>query len=281
MKTSLPKLPEKTFPIEIFAVIAALLIFVVNVSDTFAAADPAVIERGYEIAARSDRSDRGFGDSRVEMQMILRNAAGQETTRTLWLDTLEITDENLGDRSIIVFDTPADIEGTALLSHAKILDPDDQWLYLPALKRIKRISSANKSDPFVGSEFAYEDLSSQEVEKYTYKWLRDEAINDHDVFVIERFPQYKNSGYTRQISWMDKKMYQPRKVEYYDRKNTSLKTLVFSEYQQYLDQYWRAGKMKMVNHQTGKRTDLIWENYQYKNELGDRDFDRNTLKRAR
>ena len=67
--------------------------------------------------------------------MILRNAAGDETSRKLSLKTLEITDESVGDQSLIVFDTPRDIEGTALLSHAKILDPDDQWLYLPALKR--------------------------------------------------------------------------------------------------------------------------------------------------
>jgi len=195
------------------------------------------------------------------------------------LKSLEVDGD--GDKSLTIFDNPKDIKGTAFLSHTHPLKPDDQWLYLPALKRIKRISSANKSGPFVGSEFAYEDLSSQEVEKYTYKWLRDEVIDGHDVFVIERFPQYKNSGYTRQISWMDKEMYQPRKVEFYDRKNTLLKTLVSSDYAQYLDQYWRPGKMEMLNHQTGKRTDLIWENYQYKNELGDRDFDRNTLKRAR
>jgi hypothetical protein len=186
-----------------------------------------------------------------------------------------------GDKSLTIFDNPRDIKGTAFLSHTHALNPDDQWLYLPALKRIKRISSANKSGPFVGSEFAYEDLSSQEVEKYTYKWLRDETLDGHEVFVIERFPQYKNSGYTRQISWLDKEMYKRRKVEFYDRKNTLLKTLVSSDYKQYLDQYWRPGKMEMVNHQTGKKTDIIWENLQFKNGLGNRDFDRNTLKRAR
>ena len=78
-------------------------------------------EQGYEIAARSDRSDRGFGDSKVNLKMILRNAAGAEATRTLEFRTLEIPDEDLGDNSLIIFDTPRDIDGTALLSHAKIL----------------------------------------------------------------------------------------------------------------------------------------------------------------
>ena len=99
-------------------------------------------EAGFEVAARSDRSDRGFGDSRVQLKMILRNAAGQETTRELEITTLEIPDEDVGDKSLVVFSTPRDIDGTALLSFARILEPDDQWLYLPALKRTKRISSA-------------------------------------------------------------------------------------------------------------------------------------------
>ena len=90
-------------------------------------------QRGFDIAARSDRTDLGFGDSEVELQMVLRNAAGQEATRALRIATLEKPDETVGDKSLVVFDTPRDIEGTALLSHAKILDPDDQWLFLPAL----------------------------------------------------------------------------------------------------------------------------------------------------
>ena len=236
-------------------------------------------EKGLAIAVEADKRDTGWVDQTADLEMILTNKHGESSRRTMRLKSLEVNGD--GDKSLTIFDNPRDIKGTAFLSHTHPLKPDDQWLYLPALKRIKRISSANKSGPFVGSEFAYEDLSSQEVEKYTYKWLRDEVIDGHDVFVIERFPQYKNSGYTRQISWMDKEMYQPRKIEFYDRKNTLLKTLVSSDYEQYLNQYWRPGTMEMVNHQTGKKTDLIWKDYQFKNGLGDRDFDRNTLKRAR
>ena len=84
----------------------------------------------------------------------------------LSLRTLEVPDESVGDKSLIIFDSPRDIKGTALLSYAKILDPDDQWLYLPALKRVKRISSVNKSGPFVGSEFAFEDFTALELNKY-------------------------------------------------------------------------------------------------------------------
>ena len=76
----------------------------------------------------------------------------------------------------------------------------------------------------MGSEFAYEDISSQEVEKYTYKYLRDETIDGQDCFVIERYPVYKHSGYTRMVTWVDKKMYQPIKIEFFDRKKSLLKT---------------------------------------------------------
>ena len=236
-------------------------------------------EKGLAIAIEADERDNGWVDQIADMNMILKNRQGETSTRDMRITTLEV--DNDGDKSLLVFDNPRDIKGTAFLSHTHSLTPDDQWLYLPALKRVKRISSSNKSGPFVGSEFAYEDLSSQEVEKYTYKWLRDETIDDRDNFVIERYPQYKHSGYTRQIVWLDKEMYQPNKFEFYDRKNALLKTLLFLDYQQYLRQYWRPDRMQMTNHQTGKSTVLTWTDYQFKNGLTDRDFDKNTLKRAR
>ena len=119
--------------------------------------------------------------------MVLRNAAGQETTRELFFRTLEKESEQVGDKSLVVFRTPRDVEGTALLSHAKITDQDDQWLYLPALKRVKRISSANKSGPFVGSEFAFEDFTATELNKYTYNYLLSEEVDGMMMDVVERF----------------------------------------------------------------------------------------------
>ena len=139
------------------------------------------------------------------MKMILRNRQGQESLRDIRIKTLEVSGD--GDKSLSIFDNPRDIKGTAFLSYTHALKPDDQWLFLPALKRTKRIASANKSGPFMGSEFAYEDLTSQEVEKYSYKWLRDELIDDRDTWVIETYPQYENSGYTRRVVWMDQTMY--------------------------------------------------------------------------
>ena len=235
--------------------------------------------KGIEISARSDRSDRGFGDSRVRLEMVLRNAAGKESRRQMEITTLEIPDESIGDKGLIVFSSPRDIDGTALLSHAKILDPDDQWMYLPALKRVKRISSRNKSGPFVGSEFAFEDITGQELNKYEHVWLRTETFAGLTCDVIDRTPRYENSGYTKQIAWIDQTDHQLRKIEFYDRKGSLLKTLTYEKYRLYDGKYWRARIFRMVNHQNGKSTDLIYDEYEFGIGLRDRDFVRGALKR--
>jgi len=245
--------------------------------------DPA--ERGLAIAIESDARDQGFGDSSAEMSMILRNTQGEESVRELRQRTLENADPEDGDLSLIIFDRPRDVAGTALLTHAHLLEDDDQWLYLPAIARERRISSSNKSGPFLGSEFAYEDFSSTEVGKYDYMWLRDEACpepySELTCHVTERFPLYENSGYTRQIVWTDTDEYLPRQVEYYNRRDDLLKTLTFLDYRLYLDHFWRAHELNMVNHLTGKSTSLTWSNFEFQTGLAEDDFTRASLRRAR
>jgi len=236
-------------------------------------------EQGLAIAQEADMRDSGYKNYTNDVKMILKNKQGQESIREIRSKTLEVDGD--GDKSLTIFDKPRDIKGTALLSFTHKEGADDQWLYLPALKRVKRIASDNKSGPFMGSEFAYEDITSQEVEKYTYKFLKDDTLDGMDVFVFERYPVDRKSGYTRQIIWMDKENYKERKIEYYDRKNALLKTLVFADYNLYRDKFYRAQDMHMVNHQTGKSTRLLQSNYNFDVELSDRDFDKNSLKRAR
>ncbi|MCU7845685.1 MAG: outer membrane lipoprotein-sorting protein [Candidatus Thiodiazotropha sp. (ex Monitilora ramsayi)] len=236
-------------------------------------------ERGLVIAQEIERRDTGFHDFKATMTMLLKNKHGEESLRDMRNQTLEV--ENDGDKTLVVFDQPRDVKGTALLSFSHKTGDDDQWLYLPALKRVKRIASRNKSGPFMGSEFAYEDISSQEVEKYTYKFIEENDFEGIPTYLLERYPVDSNSGYTRQQVWVDKEQYIPLKIDYYDRKNALLKTLVFRGYQQYLDQYWRADQMFMENHQTGKSTLLSWKKYVFQAGLTDGDFNKNSLKRAR
>ena len=133
----------------------------------------------------------------------------------------------------------------------------------------------------MGSEFAFEDLSSFEVEKYSYNFLGEESINGVPCYKSELTPAYDHSGYSKMISWVDKTEFRIQKIEYYDRKKQLLKTQTFHDYHQYLDQYWRAHRMMMVNQQVGKSTELLWNNFQFKTGLDDKDFNKNSLKRAR
>lgn len=239
-------------------------------------------EKGYAIAKERKTRDLGWVSSEQSMLMILRNAQGEESIREMRSKNLEIDGD--GDKGLTIFDKPRDVKGTAFLSFSHINKPDDQWLYLPALKRVKRISSRNKSGPFMGSEFAYEDLSSFELEKFEFNYLRDEACpTDASLtcFVTESVPTDKFSGYTKQIAWIDQTEYRVHKVDYFDRKKSLLKTLTAEDFKQYQDKYWRALTMTMVNHQTGKSTILKSDDIKFGVGLTDKDFNKNTLKRAR
>ena len=236
-------------------------------------------ETGLKIATEARAREEGFGNFTARQIMVLRNKHGQESRRQLRVKVLEVPGD--GDKSLFVFDQPRDVQGTALLIHAYRESPDDQWLYLPALERVKRISSSNRSGSFMGSEFAYEDMTAQEVEKFTYRYLRDEPCSDLTCTVSERFPVDKRSGYTRQLVWRDKEELRVWKVQYYDRKDAHLKTLTLENHEQYLDRYWRAGEMTMVNHLTGKSTVLTWTDFQFRTDLDERDFTQTGLRRVR
>jgi outer membrane lipoprotein-sorting protein len=119
------------------------------------------------------------------------------------------------------------------------------------------------------------------VEKYSYRLLREEDLDGAATFVVERVPAYENSGYTRQVAWIDQAEYRTQKVEFYDRRGELLKTLTYHDYAQYEGAYWRPARMEMVNHQTGKSTTLEWHEYEFGTGLTERDFDQNSLRRVR
>ena len=164
-------------------------------------------EKGLEIIEKSIALDNGFIDSTVEGKMILKDKSGNESVRSFKNFIFEELDETLGDKSIIVFSEPRDVKGTSLLTHANI-EPkdDDQWLYLPALKRVKRISSSNRTGKFVSSEFSYEDLSTDEPEDYNFVWLEEIACPADSTLqchVIEATPKNKKSGYSMRVIYID------------------------------------------------------------------------------
>jgi outer membrane lipoprotein-sorting protein len=231
-------------------------------------------QRGLELAKKVDVAQDGYKGESSTMEMVLVNAHGEKTTRKMKSEQIEVAGD--GDRSRIEFEWPADVKGTRMLTWTHKTGNDDQWLFLPAINRVKRISSGNKSGSFMGSEFAYEDLGSQEVEKYKHKYLADETLNGRKTWKLERVPVDSESGYSKLVSWVDQEYMNPLKIEYYDRKGELLKTATFSGYSKQ-GKWWRPGGISMVNHQTKKESHLTWRERKLSIELKDKAFESDEL----
>lgn len=231
----------------------------------------------FEIAQKNDAVMSGFEDSKSKMTMKLINAKGQTRIRQMQSKSLEL---NGGDKSLMEFLSPADVKGTKFLNYEHAKRDDDQWLYLPALKRVKRISSKNKSGAFMGSEFSYEDVSSFNIEKYDYKneEVKEDKLKGIDIYIVERYPNYKYSGYTKQVSYIDTKTFLTLQVDYYDRKKSLLKSAYFSEYK-FIKGVYRNGKIHMKNFSNSKESILVWEEETIKNGLSNKDFHKRVLKK--
>ncbi|MFT6733705.1 MAG: outer membrane lipoprotein-sorting protein [Polaribacter sp.] len=236
-------------------------------------------DKGLKIAQETKAIDLGWKDSSAVLEMILKNKHGETSTRNMRMKSIEQKGD--GDKSLNIFDSPRDVKGTAFLSFSHPVANDEQWLYLPALKRVKRISSRNKSGSFMGSEFSFEDLTSFEVDKYTYKYLRDELVNGENCWVVIQYPIDKYSGYKKRIVWIDQSEHRIRKTDFYDRKDSLLKTLTMSDFHHINKAFWRPQILSMVNHQSGKSTVLNFSHYVLSTGLDEKDFNQNALKRAR
>lgn len=235
-------------------------------------------ERGRQIAVEADRRDRGFGDYHVRLEMILHDSDGDETRRELELSVLEV--QGGQEKSLLVFESPRDIRGTALLTYSHADRENEQWLYLPALRRTKRISATGRSSPFMGSEFAYEDLVRTSVDEYEYRYVGEEELAGTSTWVIERIPTYEGTGYSRERLWIDKAEYRVLRIDYRDLRDRELKTLTVRGYQEYLDGIWRADEMRMRNLRTGESTTLLWHDYRFGTGLTEGDFSRSVLGRG-
>ena len=236
--------------------------------------------RGLEVFQEADRRASGYVDLQVDLNMVLRTRRGNSSERELTIRQLEVPDD--GDKTLVVFNTPKTIKGTALLSYSHKVAADDQWLFLPVVKRVKKIASKNKSGPFLGSEFSYEDLANQEIEKYTYAMQRKEACGALNCFVVERQPVDEHSGYQKQLVWLDDQEYRIQWIDYFDRRGECMKALTISGYRLHNDRFWKPDYMSMINERTGKSTELFWRNYRFATGLSDeRDFSTNALRRVR
>jgi len=226
-----------------------LLLLTTLTASLFAISSQDVAKKSYDVIS-------GYKSSLSKTTMILKNAQGVENIRKLEMKKIEGED---GDKSLLNFLYPEDLKGTKLLSFEVIGGDDKQWLYLPSLKRTKRISSRNKSGSFMASEFSYEDISSQNYKNYSYSGEAEEVTKDGVTYYkVTRTPIDVNSGYSKQMVWVDKSNFLAKYGEYYDKQNRLLKKIHFSEYK-VIDGIQRIVKIEIENIQNGKSSSLTWD----------------------
>ncbi|MEJ7728681.1 MAG: outer membrane lipoprotein-sorting protein [Polyangiaceae bacterium] len=213
-------------------------------------------EKGAAVAGELAARNTGYRDLSGEVEMVLKDAGGSEARRRFSLKVLEQPDAKVGDWSLIEFQSPTDVKGTALLSHGKVDGDDDQWLYLPALGRVKRIASSNRTGAFVGSEFAYEDLTGNDPAKHAWRFLGNKPCGGAQCLELEATPKDGGSGYSKRLVLVDANEMRIASVDFFDRKGVRNKTLSYGGYRKVNDKFWRAQSWTMQNHQNGKTTVL-------------------------
>jgi len=199
----------------------------------------------------------------MDIEMTLAASNSTESTRriqTLVLDTDELS------ATITVFLEPASVRNTRFLTIEHQNRPDDQWIYLPSLRRVRRIAATEKDTSFMGSDFSYSDMSYSQgsVEESTHKWLRDEKIGDRLCAVVESIPLPEaDSGYAREVSWVDRATWLPLKVEFFGADSeTPVKRMEAGDIKQ-IDGHWMTGSITMTTIGTGHSTRLDFKQVRF------------------
>lgn len=270
---------------KIFSITLLLIIFIAPLSARLVSAEQSSSEsdqaqKAYDIMAESDRRDIGWQDSTANMTMIIRRADGREVIREVTTKTLE--GENGKDKSLLFFAKPLDVKGTVFLTHSFPLEADKQWIYLPSQNRVKRISSKRKTGRFMGSEFTFEDMAAFSLDKNNYRYLGETECGEplQACHIIETRSKDPYTGYEKTISHIDKTELRSWEIDFYSRRTGKLsKQLRISNYQLYLDKFWRPDQLSMLNTTTKAETILKWHEQQFNIGLADSEFRKAALER--
>lgn len=237
----------------------------------------AQVPSGREIMQKVEERPEG-NTQRSLIKMTLINRHGKTRERSILLCSKKFGRDK---KSVIYFQTPADVKGTGLLSweYDNPAKEDDQWLYMPALKKSRRISGSSKNESFMGSDFTYDDFGDRNLDEDTHQLLREESLNGYDCWVVESRPKSKDDFYSKRINWIRKDIAIVIQVQYYDDKEVELKKLTVSDIK-IQDGIWTAFKMLMVNHQENHQTVIEFKEVQYNLELGDQLFRVSTLEKG-
>lgn len=200
------------------------------------------------------------------ISMTLTNDRGEVRQRKIYAVTA-LQDNGVDSNMLVRFISPADAKGTAFLKIEHLDGDDDQWIFLPAMHKSRRLVSSNKKDSFLGSDFSYGDVLPPKISLYRNKLIAEKVVDGSSCFVIESVPSDDNVkrdyGYSRKITWIGKEHFHETKVEYYDLSNKLLKTqsirniiLVDRDHNR-----WVANYREMTNHQNGHKTLFVADKY--------------------
>jgi hypothetical protein len=218
--------------------------------------------------------------------MTLINKKGRKRVRTM--QTYEKKSADGENRSLLKFLAPKKIFNVGLLtwSHSGETD-DDQWLYLPASKRVKRIASAGKKNPFMGSDLSFEDMQGEDLEAHTYDLVGEEEINGQTCWKIEAKPATKKearaSAYGKRTIWLRKDITYPVKMEYYNRRDALIKQASYEDLEQIKSagegSVWRHNKSIMNTLKKKTSTVIVIEQRQIGVKIKENQFNQQVLKR--
>ena len=212
-----------------------------------------------EIMKLSREYQRGLPNSMSTVTMTIETRDSR-IVRTMKQYILESDD--IGNKIINVFSEPVDVKGVSVLTHTAMDGNDQQWMFLPSINRTKRISSSNRSGSFIGSDFAFEDLSSLELSKYSFESASYEEKDGQELIKITYKPKYNGSGYSYIETFLNKKNYQPMFNNYYNSRGEHSKTLFLSEYVSYTpDGAWRPHLLKMEDHIKNSVTEIVFSTF--------------------
>ncbi len=211
-----------------------------------------IIEKQEEL----QKVDSEYGE---ELMLIKDMKAGSQEKRQARRYGKE-TAEGLG-RALFAFLSPADIAGTAVLTWEQE-EKDDQWLYMPATKKMQRIASGSKKTYFMGTDFTYEDMEGEDIDNFNYKVLKTESLTvdrkKWSCWVIESVPansqKKRESSYSKRVMWVDQKTFVTLKIEFFDRRKRLMKTQTVFELENVTGTVWRAKKTMMSNRSKKSQT---------------------------
>jgi len=241
------------------------------IAGTSSAAPPTAAE----IAKRSlDAYYAAGSDLRARVSMRIVNAQGGERKRELVM--LRKNRGSAGaQRYYLYFHTPPDVKGTAFLVWKYPSRDDDRWIYIPAIKLVRRIAASDRRSSFVGSDFTYEDISGRDVADETHTLVRHEAIGGRDCYVLESVPTGK-ADYAKRVSWVDAERWLPIQEKYLDARGREIRVFTADKVEE-IGGHWTATQRTMRTLASGQRTEVSFSEVSYDRNLPESLFTERSL----